>query len=75
VVGCFRFFKTKINKTKQRCTGKKVEKVDNNTEIVLRTWETIAKSAEDEKISAAKMSRSIKNKIIFNNDYYYRVSN
>jgi|694.fasta_scaffold06068_9 hypothetical protein len=56
-------------------TGKKVEKVDNNTEIVLRTWETIAKSAEDEKISAAKMSRSIKNKIIFNNDYYYRVSN
>ena len=55
-------------------TGKKVEKVDNKTEIVLRTWETIAKAAEDEKISAAKMSRSIKNKTIFNDDYYYRCS-
>lgn len=56
-------------------TGKKVEKVDNKTEIVLRTWETIAKASEDEKMSASKMSRSIKNKIIFNNDYYYRCSN
>jgi hypothetical protein len=26
-------------------------------------------------MSASKMSRSIKNKIIFNNDYYYRCSN
>ena len=51
-----------------------MEKVDNKTEIVLRTWETIAKAAEDEKISAAKMSRSIKNKTIFNDDYYYRCS-
>jgi hypothetical protein len=56
-------------------TGKKVEKVDNKTEIVLRTWETIAKAGEDEHMSASKMSRSIKNKIIFNNDYYYRCSN
>lgn len=47
-------------------TGKKVEKVDNKTKIVLRTWETIAKAAEDE-----KMSRSVKNKTIFNDDYYY----
>jgi len=39
---------------------------------VLCIWDTIAKAAEDENISAAKMSRSIKNKIIFNNDYYYR---
>jgi hypothetical protein len=31
------------------------------------------KSAEDENMSPAKMSRSIKNKVIFNNDYYYKV--
>jgi len=54
-------------------TGKKVEKIECNTEHVLCIWDTIAKAAEDENISAAKMSRSIKNKIIFNNDYYYRV--
>ena len=34
-------------------------------------WETIAKAVIYEDISAAKMSRSVKNKIIFNNDYYY----
>jgi len=56
-------------------TGKKVEKIECNTEQVLRIWDTIAKAAEDENISAAKMSRSIKNKIIFNNDYYYRTIN
>ncbi len=56
-------------------TGKKVEKIECNTEQVLCIWDTIAKAAEDENISAAKMSRSIKNKIIFNNDYYYRTIN
>jgi hypothetical protein len=54
-------------------TGKKVEKVENNTGQVLQVWDTIAKAATDELMSAAKMSRSIKNKVIFNNDYYYRV--
>jgi len=53
-------------------TGKRVEKVDGKTEIVLRTWETIAKAAEDEKMSTSKMSTSIKNKKIFDNNYYYR---
>jgi hypothetical protein len=53
-------------------TGKKVEKIEYTTGQVLCIWDTIAKAAEDENISAAKMSRSIKNKIIFNNDYYYR---
>jgi len=53
-------------------TGKKVEKVEKKTGQVLGTWETIAKAAETEHISAAKMSRSIKNVIEFNNDYYYR---
>ena len=52
-------------------TGKKVEKVDIKTESVINTWETIAKAATDEKISSTKMSRNIKNKIMFS-DYYYR---
>lgn len=53
-------------------TGKKVEKVELKTGIILRTWDTIAKAAEDESISAAKMSRSIKNNVIYNDDYYYK---
>jgi len=52
-------------------TGKKVEKIEVKTGQILGTWETIAKAAEAENISAAKMSRSVKNKIIYNNDYYY----
>ena len=31
----------------------------------------IVKAAENEKISPAKMSRSIKSKTIFNNDYFF----
>ena len=54
-------------------TGKKVEKIDNKTGLVLRTWETIAKAGEDEHMSASKMSRSIKNKVMYG-DYYYRCS-
>lgn len=53
-------------------TGKKVEKVDNKTKIVLRTWETIAKAAEDENMSASKMSVSVKNETVYNDDYFYR---
>lgn len=53
-------------------TGKKVEKIDYRSEHVLCVWETIAKAALSEDISAAKMSRSIKNKVIFNDDYYYK---
>ncbi|MCX5895440.1 MAG: hypothetical protein NTZ51_06385 [Proteobacteria bacterium] len=53
-------------------TGKKVEKVELKTGIILGTWDTIAKAAEDESISAAKMSRSIKHNIIYNDDYYYK---
>jgi methyl-accepting chemotaxis protein len=55
-------------------TGKKVYKIDVNSKEVLNTWDTITKAAEQQQISTAKMSRSIKNKIIFNNDYYYDVS-
>lgn len=54
--------------------GKKVEKKSIQTEETIGTWETIAKAADSEKISAAKLSRSIKKKTIFNNDYYYCLS-
>jgi len=52
-------------------TGKKVEKRSKDSHALLGTWETIAKAAEAEKMCAAKMSRSIKNAVIFNDDYYY----
>jgi len=52
-------------------TGKKVQKIELNTGNILGSWTTIAKASEFEHISAAKMSRSIKNKVIFN-DYYYQ---
>jgi len=55
-------------------TGKKVEKRLIKSNELLSTWETIAKAAEAEKICAAKMSRSIKNKTIFKDDYYFCVS-
>jgi prophage antirepressor-like protein len=51
-------------------TGKKVDKVCLKTKQVLNSWVTIAKAATAENISAAKMNRSIKNKIIYN-DYFY----
>jgi hypothetical protein len=53
-------------------TGKKVQKIEVNSGQIIGTWETISKAAEFENISPAKMSRSIKNKTIFNNDYYYK---
>ncbi len=55
-------------------TGKKVEKrlVDSNQ--VIKTWDTIAKAAASEGFSAAKMSRSVKDKTVFNKDYYYCVA-
>lgn len=51
-------------------TGKKVEKRLVIMNDVIGTWDSIAKAAVSENISAAKMSRSIKNKICFG-DYYY----
>ena len=53
-------------------TGKKVYKRENETNALLATWDTIAKAAEFENMSAAKMSRCVKNKNIIN-DYYYSV--
>ena len=50
----------------------KVYKKEDKTDILLATWDTIAKAAKAEGISTAKMSRSVKNKIIID-DYYYSV--
>ena len=58
-------------------TGCKVIKMDDNDNILCE-YETIAKAAEVEQISAAKMSRSIKNKTIFklgDIKYYYIKNN
>ena len=51
-------------------TGKKVYKREKDTKQLLSTWDSIAKAADVEGISAAKMSRCVKNKIIIN-DYFY----
>ena len=53
-------------------TGKEVEKVVKETGFVLLSWCSIAKAALSEGMCAAKMSRSIKSGIMFN-DYYYRI--
>jgi hypothetical protein len=55
-------------------TGKKVEKRIKDTNEILSTWDTIAKAAEAEKISAAKMSRSIKSGVVFPGNYYYSIA-
>jgi hypothetical protein len=54
-------------------TGKKVEKIEYKTGQVICIWDTIAKASVAENMSATKMSRSIKNKIIYNDDYYYKL--
>jgi hypothetical protein len=51
-------------------TGKNIEKCDINTNNIIAKWETIAKAAVAENISAAKMSRCVKAKIHFG-DFYY----
>ena len=52
-------------------TGKKVQKREKDTDLLLASWDTIAKAAEMESVSTAKMSRYVKNKTIVNDDYYY----
>ena len=51
-------------------TGKQVQKIDIDTESVLNTWVTIAKAAQNENMSASKMSRIIKNEIVQGNAFY-----
>ena len=45
--------------------------VEEETDALLATWNTIAKAASAECISTAKMSRYLKNNNVVNNDYYY----
>ena len=52
-------------------TGKKVNKIETSSGSILNTWDTIAKAASYEKISPAKMSRSISNNIMFDGNYHY----
>jgi prophage antirepressor-like protein len=52
-------------------TGKRVEKRNAKTDDILQVWETIANAASAENMCAANMSRIIKQKKIFNDDYYY----
>ena len=61
------------NHKKTSSTGKKVEKRELKTNNLICKWETIAKASESEQMSAAKMSRSIKNKTIFDDFYYCSV--
>ena len=58
---------------KTSSTGKGVEKRYILNNEVIDTYETITKAAESEKIAPCKMSRSIKHKEIFNDDYYFTI--
>jgi hypothetical protein len=55
---------------KTSSTGKKVKKICTKSNQVINTWETILKAATDENMSAATMSRNVKNKKIFEGYYY-----
>ncbi len=58
---------------KTSSTGKAVEKRELSSGTLIGRWDTIAKAAKYENISAAKMSRSVKNRTEYN-DYYYCTS-
>jgi hypothetical protein len=59
---------------KTSSTGKKIEKREIITNQLLGKWDTIAKAAQHECISASKMSYSVKNNKLFG-DYYYCMAN
>jgi len=65
-------FSDKPNKPNSSTTGKKVTKTTIATGNILGTWDSIASAAQSEGMCAAKMSRSIKNNVIFG-DYSYRI--
>jgi phage anti-repressor protein len=54
-------------------TGKSVQKIDALTGVVINSWESIVKASVHEKMSASKMSRSIKSQASFG-DYYYKIA-
>jgi prophage antirepressor-like protein len=51
-------------------TGKKVQKLCKKTNLVVNSWDTIIKAAIHENMSPVKMSRSIKNKTMYEEFYY-----
>jgi hypothetical protein len=51
-------------------TGKKIEKRDAKTKDIIKMWPTIAKAAEEEHVSSAKMSRLVKYKEEYNGHIY-----
>jgi phage anti-repressor protein len=54
----------------QSSTGKRVEKRLVSTNELLGSWDTIASASTSANVSAAKMSRLVKNKKIIDNTYY-----
>ena len=50
--------------------GKTVYRKEVGTDILLGTWESIVKASVYQKISAASMSRCVKNKTVIENYYY-----
>ena len=54
-------------------TGKHVKKIHVKSGQVLNTWDTIKKASVCEGMCASKMSVSIKNKVVFDQDHYYAV--
>ena len=60
------------NKPSNSTTGKKVIKTAIATNDILGTWDSIASAAQSEGMCAAKMSRSIKNSVVFG-DYRYQI--
>jgi hypothetical protein len=66
------YYETKMKLNASR--GKIINKKDAKTHELLSTWESILKASLNENISAAKMSRCVKNKTIIK-DYYYCVAN
>jgi hypothetical protein len=59
-------------KSMRSATAKTVEKVDILSNEVVDSWSTIAKAAQVENIPSAKLSRMCKNKVVVNDNYYYR---
>ena len=51
-------------------TGKKVYKLELNSNVVLATYDSILNASLAQNISRASMSRAVKNKTVFS-DYYY----
>ena len=52
-------------------TGKKVYKVECKSNLLLSTFDSILNASLVQDISRVAMSRAVKNKTVFNNDYYY----